>query len=234
MEIKRTVFISGANRGIGYELVHQMANQHFSVVAGYRDKDRSNRLLNDAQKNSAVLPFQVDVTVETDLEKLQDFIMTKFGHLDILINNAGINVRPDTELNKIDWSDIAVSFMVNVGGPFLTTKYLYPLLLAGKDKKIINVSSKMASITLSGADAMPYRTSKAALNMLTKNQSERYKRDGVAVISMHPGWVRTDMGGDSAHLSSKESARQILQIVNQITISKSGKFLDINGDLLPH
>ena len=176
----KTVFISGSNRGIGHELALQMSKQDFKVVAGYRDASRSTQLLEMAQEMTNLFTFKVDATVETDLIELHTFILREFKYLDVLINNAGVNINPSLDIQEINWFDIARSFEVNVGGPFLTTKYLYPLIKAGRKKKIINISSKIGSIKLSGGDATPYRISKAGLNMLTKNQSE----------TIHVRWYR--------------------------------------------
>ena len=230
----QTVFISGANRGIGLELAQQLSKQSYKVIAGYRDKTRSQVLLDEAQRTKNLFSFQVDVTLESDLDALHNFISTQFGILDILINNAGVNLNRSSVLNELRWSDFAHHLDINVGGAFLTTKHLYPLLKTGQSKKIINISSKLASIELSGGHSIPYSLSKTALNMLTKNQSVEYKSDGVAVISLSPGWVRTDMGGEAAPLSVQESAKRILQVINTLSLAQTGQFLDLNGDILPY
>lgn len=230
----QTVFISGANRGIGYELALQLSDQPYKIIAGYRAESRSKILLDEAQKISNIFPFKVDVTLESDLEGLYNFIANQFGHLDILINNAAINLNRTLKLNELAWSDMAHHFKVNVGGPFLTTKYLYPLIKAGKSKKIINISSKLASIALSGGGTIPYSLSKTGLNMLTKNQSVAYGVDGITAISLSPGWVKTDMGGSAASLTVQESATQILQIIDTLAPAQSGQFIDVDGGLLPY
>ena len=111
-----------------------------------------------------------------------NFIANQFGALDILINNAGINLNRARSINQLDLSDMAHHFEINVGGAFLTTKFLYPLIKAGRGKKIINISSKLGSIELSSGSSIPYSISKAALNMLTKNQSVEYKAAGITPV----------------------------------------------------
>lgn len=230
----QTVFISGANRGIGKELARQLSQQPYKVIAGYREESRATLLLDEGQKTGNLFPVKVDVTVESDLKALYQFIAHEFGSLDILINNAAINLNRTLSLNELEWADIARHFAVNVGGAFLTTKYLYPLLTAGKGKKIINISSKLASIALSGGGSIPYSLSKTGLNMLTKQQAVAYRAEGITVISLSPGWVRTDMGGSAAPLTVQEAARRILQVINTVPLSRTGQFIDIEGEILPY
>lgn len=230
----RVAFVSGANRGIGLGLTVEMANSGCKVAAGYRDENRSKELLAEAEKNNDILPVKVDVTVEDDIKNVHEFLDGHFGHLDILVNCAGVNINEPAQVNELSWQDLARSLEVNVRGPFFTSQILYPLLMEGEDKKVINISSQMGSIQLSGGGATPYRVSKAALNMLTKNTAMEYKKDGITVVSLHPGWVRTDMGGPAAPLTVAECVRKIFQIIEMISLSNTGEFLSITGDRIPY
>ena len=230
----QTIFISGANRGIGYELARQLSQQSYQIIAGYRDDSRSKMFLNEAQKTNNVFPAKVDVTSEHDLKELYDFIANQFGSLDVLVNNAGINLNRSLRMNELEWSDLEHHFKVNVGGPFLATRYLYRLLKAGKRKIIINISSNLGSTELNGGGSIPYSLSKAGLNMLSKHQALEYETEGMTVISLSPGWVRTDMGGSAAPLSVAESATRIIRIMDTFPVSRSGQFIDLNGELLPY
>lgn len=230
----RTVFISGANRGIGNELARQLSQQSYKVIAGYREESRAGVLLGQAQENKNLLPFKVNVTSESDLQELYHFLSQQFGYLDILLNNAAINLNRSLDMNELAWSDMAQHVEVNVGGAFLTAQQLYPLLKAGQGKKIINISSRLGSIELGGRGSIPYSLSKAALNMLTKQQAAAYRADGITVISLSPGWVKTDMGGSSAPLTVQESARQILQRLDELTLSRSGEFINVDGERIPY
>lgn len=229
----KTAFVSGANRGIGLALTRELAGQGYSVVAGYRDRSKANELVSDAERLS-VMPVDVDVIDEASLSRLFRFIDERFGYLDLLINNAGVNLRYDALLEDIDWRDIEENFRVNVGGPFLTTQYLYPLMKKSREKKIVNITSNMGSMSNNTGGATPYRVSKAALNMLTSNQASQYKSDGVTVVAMHPGWVRTDMGGQTAPLSAEESASKIAGVIETLTPAKGGQFLSPEGVVLPY
>jgi NAD(P)-dependent dehydrogenase (short-subunit alcohol dehydrogenase family) len=230
----RVAFVSGANRGIGFGLTLEMVQHGCKVAAGYRDETRSEKLLVEAEKHGSILPVKVDVTIEEDQENLYQFIENQLGHLDILVNSAGVNINEPAQVNELNWQDLARSLEVNVGGPLLTSKTLYPLLQKGKEKKIINISSQMGSIQLTGGGATPYRVSKAALNMLTRNQALEYKREGIAVVSIHPGWVRTDMGGPAAPMTVTESARKIFQLIKMISLSNTGEFISVTGDTIPY
>jgi NAD(P)-dependent dehydrogenase (short-subunit alcohol dehydrogenase family) len=176
----------------------------------------------------------VDVTIEDDLQHLYERINNQLGHLDILVNSAGVKINESAQFNELDWQDVARSLEVNVGGPLMTSQALYPLLQKGKEKKIINMSSRMGSIQLSDGGMTSYRVSKAALNMLTRNQAIEYKKDGIAVVMVHPGWVRTDMGGPAAPMTVAESARKIFQIIEMISLSNTGEFISVTGDKIPY
>ena len=231
---KRVAFISGANRGIGFGLTLEMVHHGCKVAAGYRDESRSEKLLTEAEKERNILPVKVDVTIEDDLKRLYRFIENHFGHLNILVNSAGVSINESAEVNRLNWKDLSRNLEVNVGGPLMTSKILYPLLQKGKEKKIINISSQMGSIQLTDGGAIPYRVSKAALNMLSRNQAIEYKAAGVAVVIVHPGWVRTDMGGPAAPMTIAESARKIFQIIEMISLSNTGEFISVTGDTLPY
>lgn len=234
MSEKKVVFISGGNRGIGHEMAQAFSKKSCQVVVGYRHENNSAQLLEEAQKSDNLFPFQVEVTAEKDLNALADFIAQKFGHLDILVNNAGVFLNRSQRMHDLAWTEIAHHLDVNIGSVFLTTRCLYPLLQKGNDKKVINISSQMGSIELCAGGGLPYRISKAGLNMLTKNQAIEYRRDGVSVVSLHPGWVRTDMGGSNADLSVQEAVSHLVKVIETISPEQSGQLLNFNGEVLPY
>jgi NAD(P)-dependent dehydrogenase (short-subunit alcohol dehydrogenase family) len=230
----RVAFVSGANRGIGFGLALEMVQHGCKVAAGYRDETRSKQLLSEAEKHGNILPVKVDVTIENDVQHLYQFIDKRLGHLDILVNNAGVNINEAAQVNELAWQDVVRSLEVNVGGPLMTSKALYPLLRKGREKKIVNISSQMGSIQLTGGGTTPYRVSKAALNMLTRNQAIAYKKDGIAVVILHPGWVKTDMGGPAAPMTVAESVKKIFQIIEMISLANTGEFISVTGDRIPY
>jgi len=155
--LERVAFVSGANRGIGFGLTLEMVQHGCKVAAGYRDEHKSRELLAEAEKHGAILPVKVDVTNENDLKHLYHFIDDHFGYLNILVNNAGVNINEPAQVNELNWEDLALSLEVNVRGPLMTSKTLYPLLQKGKERKVINISSQMGSIQLTGGrgDSLP-------------------------------------------------------------------------------
>jgi NAD(P)-dependent dehydrogenase (short-subunit alcohol dehydrogenase family) len=231
---EKTVFITGANRGIGLGMVLLMAGKDYRVFAGYREEARSERLFEKARQDGRILPVKVDVTRESDLRGLADTIASQTGHLDILINSAGINLGKAGQIDSLNLKDFTESFLVNVGGPFLTTRYFLPLLKEGREKKVVNITSTMGSIQLSTGDMVPYRVSKAALNMLTKNMAIAYRPSGITVVGLHPGWVRTDMGGPEAPLSVEESVSKLLGIIESLSPSRSGEVISFEGEVIPY
>lgn len=231
---EKTVFITGANRGIGLGMVLLMAGKDYRVFAGYREEARSERLFEKARQDGRILPVKVDVTRESDLRGLAETIASQTGHLDILINSAGINLGKAGQIDSLNLKDFTESFLVNVGGPFLTTRYFLPLLKEGREKKVVNITSTMGSIQLSTGDMVPYRVSKAALNMLTKNMAIAYRPSGITVVGLHPGWVRTDMGGPEAPLSVEESVSKLLGIIESLSPSRSGEVISFEGEVIPY
>ena len=215
-------------------LALQAVAQNHTVIAGYRNPARSAELLQKAQTHANLHPFVVDVLQTTQLNDLHAYISANFGaKLDILINNAGILVHQQGGINDVALSDITHNFEINVGGPLLTTQALYPLLKAAAESKTINISSGMGSIANSNGGQTPYRISKAALNMLGKNQSLAYAADGVAVMSLHPGWVRTDMGGEGADLSVEVSAEKIWARIHEFSLAQTGAYITLDGETIP-
>jgi NAD(P)-dependent dehydrogenase (short-subunit alcohol dehydrogenase family) len=223
------VFVTGANRGIGFEYVRQLIARSDHVVAGYRDVKRSRALLAMAKKHENLDAIVVDVTDPDQIENMRDFIADKFGRLDMLINNAGIQIKYEADLDAIAPDEIMENFHVNVVGPFLAGKILHPLLVKGINPKIINITSQMGSIEQASGNAAPYRISKAALNMLTKNQSVAYASDGIIAVALHPGWVRTDMGGSSAPLAPTDSVAGMLKVIDNLKDKDSGRFIGYDG-----
>jgi len=230
----RTVFISGANRGIGLGMALLMAGRGYTVFAGYREEARSGRLFQESRQEARIVPVQVDVTREDEVKALTETISARSGHLDMLINSAGVNLGRTGAIDSLSVEDFTECFLVNVGGPFLTARYLLPLLKKGREKKVVNITSVMGSIQLSTGDMVPYRVSKAALNMLTKNMAIAYQPHGITVVGLHPGWVKTDMGGPEAPLSVEESVTRLLGIIENLSPSRSGEFISFEGQVIPY
>ena len=189
--------VSGASRGIGAEIARQLAFDHgFVVFAGARDPD-------DVEEAEGIIPIELDVTDQGDVEAVQEQIGSDPGHLDALINNAGVYGDP---IGVVDYDlDRAHEvFEVNTFGPWRLCQAFVPLLQRSSQPRIVNVSSGAGQLSDMNGGRAAYRLSKAALNALTRTLASDER--GIKVNSMCPGWVRTDMGGSSATRSVEEGA----------------------------
>jgi NAD(P)-dependent dehydrogenase (short-subunit alcohol dehydrogenase family) len=173
------------------------------------------------------------VTDEMQLQGVRDFIMERYGRLDLLINNAGVNLDSKSDADFVDLEAVRNSFNINAIGPLLTARVLHPALAHAPGARIINIGSQLGSVERSSGKSVPYRMSKAALNMLTKVQAEHYAEDGIVTIVISPGWVRTDMGGSNATLSPEESVSSMLTVIDGLSQDQNGVFVDRQGGTIP-
>jgi NAD(P)-dependent dehydrogenase (short-subunit alcohol dehydrogenase family) len=189
--------VSGASRGIGAEIARELAADHgFVVFAGARDPD-------DVEEADGIIPIELDVTDQADVDAVQEQIGSDPGHLDALINNAGDYGDP---VGAVDYDlDRAHEvFEVNTFGPWRLCQAFVPLLQRSSQARIVNVSSGAGQLSDMNGGRAAYRLSKAALNALTRTLA--WDERGIKVNSMCPGWVRTDMGGPAATRSVEEGA----------------------------
>ncbi len=228
------ILITGANRGVGLELVRQCLARGGRVFAGCRQPQRSDALLKLAEIAKPNLTLvQLDVTDERSLDEARKQVGSSVEALDLLFNNAAINLG-DEQLTHVSAAKLAETLRVNAIGPLLVAQRFFDLLQAGDSPRLVNVSSEAGSITrMRHFRGYGYYGSKAALNMYTKSLSLDPNLSGVTVIALHPGWVRTDMGGPMATLSGEESARKILAVVDRLTPQDTGKFYTYTGDEYP-
>ena len=215
-----TILITGANRGIGLQFAKQYAAKGFDVIGTARVPDKATEL---KESGAEVLPL--DVTKDEDIQALAETL--KDRRIDILINNAGYK---GLERNR---ADLVKSFDVNAAGPFLVSEALIPNLKLSKNPMIINISSQQAQLEGGTAPMNGYSISKTALNMVTRNFHALYAKDGFIVVSIEPGWNRTDMGGDKAPLDPTESVAKVIKIISSLTPEKSGRFFSYTGEERP-
>jgi NAD(P)-dependent dehydrogenase (short-subunit alcohol dehydrogenase family) len=186
--------VTGANRGIGLEVVRQLAQRGFTAVLGSRDLERG-RAAAEALGGLEVEPRRLDVSDPDSVRQLARGLEADFGRLDVLVNNAGILY--DTWQRGID-ADVDVvheALETNLFGAWRTTEACLPLLRRSEHGRIVNVSSGSGSLSSMGAGTPAYSISKAALNALTRILAAELRRDGILVNAVCPGWVDTDMGG---------------------------------------
>lgn len=208
--------ITGANRGIGLAIAKKLLEEGEEVTVGIRtsmplEHDRLNVL-------------RLDISNPTSIEK---FVTQLSKQVDILINNAGIMI--EERFPNVTEEALIISFKVNTMGPYMLVQELFKTGKLKDAAKILNISSILGSIAnTSGTTSISYSISKSALNMVTKLLAHRLKN--MYVISIHPGWVKTDMGGSKAPVLPEESAEGIIKIARNI--DKSGIFLDYTGKII--
>ena len=228
------VLITGANRGIGLEFVRQFAARGERVFATCRQPAEAIELQDlKAQNPDLVSITALDVTNPSSIVDSYNTISTQTETLDLLINNAGINID-DGSFGALDLDTMQSILTVNSIAPMLVTQQYLDLVKAGSKPKIINVSSGNGSLTnLVMTGYYSYSASKAALNMYSLRLSHDLKDTGVIVIILHPGWVKTDMGGPNAAIAPEDSIKSMLQFVDTLTLDKSGGYYDYAGRTIP-
>ena len=223
MKDKKTILITGANRGIGLALVKEALSKDFFVIACSRN-DNNNQSLNSLKCKNLLL-FKVDVTDEFSTNKMGRAINV---NIDFLVCNAGINNGygsfDSDDHSKEKMLDV---FNVNVIGPILTVRNVMHRI--NKGSNIIFISSIMGVQKHEGSRATIYRASKAALNNVMISMSNDFKPNGISVTAFHPGWVKTDMGGPNATLSVKESASYLISNFLKLNIKDSGQLFNYDG-----
>ncbi|XP_055953219.1 C-factor-like [Argiope bruennichi] len=250
-----SVMVTGANRGIGLEFVKQLVKLPKPprlVFATYRNKNTIQDL-KDIQENckeTQVVLIQMNVSNCNDIEKAKKIIEEKVGDegLSLLINNAG--TARYLGFPEITEEDMLFHFNTNAVGPVMVLKTMLPLLQksAARDTSgmkvsrsaVVNISSLMGSITeltdshsKEWLNVLSYRTSKTALNMAMRVIALTIKGQGILVVNMCPGWVKTDMGTDQATLEPSESISAMLKTFSNLNESHHGTFLDRNGNSIP-
>lgn len=230
----KRVLITGANRGVGLALVKQCLLRGDRVFAGCRQPEKANALheLASAFKSNLSL-LALDVLDEASLDRARQVVEMQAEALDLLINNAAINLG-DEPLTAVTADNLMTTLRVNAVGPLLVAQRFYELLNRGIQPVLVNISSEAGSIgRMTRFRGYSYYGSKAALNMYTRSLSLDPCLKGVIVIALHPGWVRTDMGGPRATLSPEESAHYIMKVLDRLTPEDTGKFFTYQGEEYP-
>jgi NAD(P)-dependent dehydrogenase (short-subunit alcohol dehydrogenase family) len=191
MHTRPVAIVSGANRGIGLEVVRQLANLGYTVVLGSRDLEKGQAA---ARGLEHVVAHQLEITDDASVSALLETVTREFGRLDALVNNAGALYDDWQSIEEADLETALHAFQINALGAWRMTQVFAPLLKRAPHPRVVNVSSEAGSLSsMNGAPA--YSVSKAALNAVTVLWARKLKRDRVLVNAVCPGWVATDMGG---------------------------------------
>ncbi len=225
----KTLFLTGANRGIGLAIVNEAVKRGYAIFAGCRHPQKAADLQRLASENpDRVIPIAIDVTDAASIERARDDVRKATGAIDLLINNAGVFPHGE-RIENLDPETMLHTFHVNAVGPMIVVQKFLPLLRASQQAKILNITSQLGSISLHMSNHYSYNSSKAALNMLTRILASELRPAGILAVVVHPGWVQTDMGGTAAPLRPSESAQGILTLAQRLTLAESGEFFTWEG-----
>lgn len=226
---KRVALITGANRGIGFAAAGALLQLGFEVIVAGRDPASVEA---SAGRLGAV-PLTVDVTEDAGVERARAFVEENFGRLDVLINNAGVLLDREARGLEVPLETVEATFRVNVYGALRMSQAFAPMMVRQGYGRIVNVSSVMGSLAGAGPGYLAYRSSKAALNMVTRVLAAELAGTGVLVNAVHPGWVRTRMGGESAPLAPEEGARALVWAATLPDDGPTGGFFEGEGKAIP-
>ncbi len=222
-----SVLVTGASRGLGRELVRAFASRGLTVHAAVRNAGGAQSL--EAIRGD-VVPMILDVDADDDCSRLREW--AEVNALDGLVNNAAIAI--DQRIGGLESDAVERCFRTNALAPARVSEALLPALERGRCKRIVHISSDYASMSLVQDDVhAPYKMSKAALNMLGRVQAAALGPRGFTVVSVHPGWMRTDMGGPAATEDPAIVADKIAGLMCTLDRSRNGAYLDFNSNAMP-
>ncbi len=192
----KVAIVTGANRGIGLEVVHQLAQRGMRVILGARDAAKGEaaaRLL--TSQSLTITPHQLDVSDQQSIDRLLADVTAQFGRLDVLVNNAAILYDTWQQGSTADLETVRRALDTNLFGAWRMCETFLPLLRSSRAGRIVNVSSEGGSLTSMGGGTPAYSVSKASLNVMTRILAAEQRGSGVLINAICPGWVATEMGG---------------------------------------
>ncbi len=229
----KTILVTGANRGLGLEFTKRLLQRGEKVIATARAPQKAQSLKELQKVHGALLEiFPLDVSDAGSVRNLADEL--HFTSLDVIINNAGVLLEDLGRDVNADPEVLLKTLNTNTVGPVRVIEALLPMLCAGDEPVIVNISSGLGSFSRENGAAGPaYRASKAALNMITKTLSESLRHRNITLVSLDPGWISTDMGGAEAPLTPPESVDGMLRVIDGLTRRDTGRFINRNGEDVP-
>jgi NAD(P)-dependent dehydrogenase (short-subunit alcohol dehydrogenase family) len=228
-----SVLITGANRGLGLEFAGEYAADGWQVFAACRNPPKAEQLKDLAQKaGDRVSVLAMDVT---DRESVRSVAMQlKNTSIDVLINNAGIGGPRGQATGNVDYEAWAHVFNVNTIGPMRVFEAFIDQLARSERKLVVTITSGMGSIAdNTSGGSIPYRSSKAAVNMVMRTAAIDLAPRHITCVLLSPGWVKTDMGGPGARLTPQQSVTAMRKLIAKLGPGDSGKFLHYDGREYP-
>ncbi|MES2580769.1 MAG: SDR family oxidoreductase [Pseudomonadota bacterium] len=220
------VLITGANRGIGLEFTKQYSADGWKVLACCREPESAVALQSLVSISKNVEVFALDVGNFSQIDNLA--LQLQNEAIDVLINNAG--VYPPSSFGDTNYDDWAKAFKINSMSSLKMAEAFIQHITRGQIKKIATLSSKMGSIDdNTSGESYIYRASKSAVNMVMKNLSIDLKPYGISVVTLHPGWVQTDMGGANGLINTQTSVTGLRQVIADLSLESTGRFITFDG-----
>ncbi len=227
-----TILITGANRGIGLKLSEQFAEDGWQVLACCRNPADAGELQALGERGLAVEIMALDVTNYEQMAALADQLGNR--PIDILLSNAGIYGSKGVGFGDIDAQEWRQVLEVNTIAPLMLVQAFVKQVAASQQKLVAVISSKVGSIAdNSSGGSYIYRSSKTAVNQVVKSLSIDLADRGISVISLHPGWVQTEMGGPNAEISTDQSVAGLKGILQTAGLAQSGRFIEYDGNNIP-
>ncbi len=226
-----TVLITGANRGLGLEFVRQYAAMGWQVLATCRTPEKAELLGQLTMEYPQVKLIKLDVTNEDEINLLATQLIGQA--IDHLILNAGVLGEDCAKLGEMTQAKWLEVLTINTVAPALLIQALQDNVAASEHKTIVGISTRVASLgDNSSGNMYSYRTSKAALNQILVSAAQNLREQAVKTLAIHPGWVQTDMGGDSATFTPQESVAGIISVAQNLTLEESGSFRVFDGSTI--
>jgi NAD(P)-dependent dehydrogenase (short-subunit alcohol dehydrogenase family) len=227
------VFVTGANRGIGLEYVRQYLERGAWVFAGCRRPGEAHDLAELSQQNEWLKVLHVDVTDGSTIDAAMAEMSADGGCLDVVVNNAGVSPKGE-RFSNVEAEGMLSVFEVNTVAPLIVAQKAMALLGRASRPRVVNISSSMGSLTQKDYGRhYSYGASKAALKMMTRAAAHDLAESGISVAALHPGWVRTDLGGSHAALSARESVAGMIGVIDQLTLDNSSYLFNWRGEQQP-
>lgn len=233
----KTAFITGANKGLGFETARQLGAQGYAVAIGARDRTRGEKAADQLAKDGVDAHFVlIDVTRPDTIASAAKQVEAQFGKLDVLVNNAGVFVD-NAPPSQLDISLLQQTFETNVFGVFAVTQALLPSLRKSASGRIVNMSSGLGSLThnsdpmyeLAAFKMIAYNASKTAVNALTVQFAHELKDTAIKVNAADPGYTATDMTGHQGHRSVQQGAAIVVRLATLAEYGPTGGFFNENG-----